>query len=124
VPIIKIEVCGMGKGDIPGDFAKRAQEAFVNAFDADINYVDVRAIATPWGEFVGHYARGDEPAWVEVIMASLPPMETRKKMVRHFSRRLADILRRNISTIVLHLHEAPRDRMAFGGKLLADIMEK
>ncbi len=68
MPIIKIEICWMERNDLPRDLATRAQETFVAAFSADIKYVDARVAATPWGEFVGYYEKGDEPVWVEATM--------------------------------------------------------
>ncbi|MCZ7586414.1 MAG: hypothetical protein M5R36_25510 [Deltaproteobacteria bacterium] len=124
MPILKVEVLGADDADLAPDLPEKIRAAFSESFSSDWKYVDVRVTATPHARFCGHYERGDEPVWVDALMAKLPGINDRRAMTKDFSARLAKLVGRDVGTIVLHLTQAPPDRLAFGGTLLDEILKK
>ncbi len=124
MPIIRVEICGLEPADLPDGLAEEIRDAFVETFTADKKLVDVRVAAVAPATFSGHYELGDEPVYTDVLMYALPAIDKRRIMIRDFSEKLATIIARDVSTIVMQLRAAPKDRMAFGGVLLTDMKKK
>jgi phenylpyruvate tautomerase PptA (4-oxalocrotonate tautomerase family) len=121
MPIIRVEICGVEDAGLAEGLAGKIREAFVESFKANIRHVDVRVSAAPPSHFAGTYEANDEPVWTDVLMRDLPALPERRGKTLAFTQALAAILGRGPSTIVLHLHAAPKDHIAFGGKLLIDL---